>query len=100
MSVRCKRIVVILANVFRNSRPTHGRLPQSIGVWIGPEGDFTLDELKTIQASGALPISLGPLVLRVETAAIYCLSILNYELQAAAGIESKREKRGPDVPGA
>jgi 16S rRNA U1498 N3-methylase RsmE len=36
--------------------------------------------LKTIQNSGALPISLGNLVLRVETAAIYCLSVLNYEL--------------------
>jgi 16S rRNA (uracil1498-N3)-methyltransferase len=57
------------------------RLPQSVGIWIGPEGDFTLEELKTIQDSGALPISLGNLVLRVETAAIYCLSILNYELQ-------------------
>jgi 16S rRNA (uracil1498-N3)-methyltransferase len=78
----------------------HGHLPKSIGVWIGPEGDFTPGELKTIQASGAQPISLGPLVLRVETAAIYCLSILNYELQAAAGIEPKREKPGPDVPGA
>ena len=61
----------------------HGRLPQSVGIWIGPEGDFTLDELKAIQTSGALPISLGRLVLRVETAAIYCLSILNYELQVA-----------------
>jgi len=59
----------------------HRRLPQSVGVWIGPEGDFTLDELNAIQAAGALPISLGRLVLRVETAAIYCLSILNYELQ-------------------
>lgn len=58
----------------------YGRLPQSVAVWIGPEGDFTPDELGTIQSSGAQPISLGPLVLRVETAAIYCLSILNYEL--------------------
>ena len=66
---------------FREFEAKHGRLPQSIGVWIGPEGDFTLDELKAIQAGGALPISLGRLVLRVETAAIYCLSILNYELQ-------------------
>ena len=65
---------------FREFEAKHGRLPQSIGVWIGPEGDFTLDELKAIQAGGALPISLGRLVLRVETAAIYCLSILNYEL--------------------
>jgi 16S rRNA (uracil1498-N3)-methyltransferase len=85
---------------FQEFQAKHGHLPASIGVWIGPEGDFTPDELKTIQASGAQPISLGPLVLRVETAAIYCLSILNYELQAAAGIESKREKPGPDVPGA
>ncbi|MFZ0825957.1 MAG: RsmE family RNA methyltransferase [Verrucomicrobiia bacterium] len=60
----------------------HNRLPQSVGVWIGPEGDFTQEELDAIQASGALPISLGRLVLRVETAAMYCLSILNYELNA------------------
>jgi 16S rRNA (uracil1498-N3)-methyltransferase len=68
---------------FQEFQAKHKRLPQSVGVWIGPEGDFTLDELKAIQTSGALPISLGQLVLRVETAAIYCLSILNYELQAA-----------------
>ena len=69
--------------IFGEFETKHGRLPQSVGVWIGPEGDFTLDELKTIQNSGALPISLGNLVLRVETAVIYCLSILNYELNSA-----------------
>jgi 16S rRNA (uracil1498-N3)-methyltransferase len=68
---------------FQEFRAEYGRLPQSVAIWIGPEGDFTSDELKVIQASGVLPISLGPLTLRVETAAIYCLSILNYELQAA-----------------
>lgn len=56
------------------------RPPQSVAVWIGPEGDFTIEELNVIQTAGAVPISLGRLVLRVETAAIYCLSILNYEL--------------------
>jgi 16S rRNA (uracil1498-N3)-methyltransferase len=61
----------------------HGRLPQTVGVWIGPEGDFTLEELEAIETSGALPISLGRLVLRVETAAVYSLSILNYELNSA-----------------
>ncbi len=59
----------------------HGRLPHSAGVWIGPEGDFTLAELQTIEAAGAKPVTLGALTLRVETAAIYCLSFLNYELQ-------------------
>lgn len=67
--------------IFREFEKQNGCLPKNIGVWIGPEGDFTLDELQAIQNSGALPISLGRLVLRVETAAIYCLSILNYELQ-------------------
>jgi 16S rRNA (uracil1498-N3)-methyltransferase len=72
---------------FQEFQAKHGRLPQSAGVWIGPEGDFTPEELNAIQAAGALPISLGRLVLRVETAAIYCLSILNYELNSA--LESK-----------
>lgn len=55
-------------------------------VWIGPEGDFTTDEYQAIRVSGALPISLGPLVLRTDTAAIYCLSILNHELEAFAQV--------------
>ena len=65
---------------FQEFQTRSGRLPQSVAFWIGPEGDFTVDELKMIEASGASPVSLGPLTLRVETAAIYCLSILNYEL--------------------
>jgi 16S rRNA (uracil1498-N3)-methyltransferase len=59
----------------------HGRLPKSAAVWIGPEGDFTLEELQAIESAGAQPITLGDLTLRVETAAIYCLSFLNYELR-------------------
>jgi 16S rRNA (uracil1498-N3)-methyltransferase len=59
----------------------HGRRPRSVAIWIGPEGDLTLEELNLILAAGAKPITLGPLVLRVETAAIYCLSFLNYELR-------------------
>lgn len=59
----------------------HNRKPQTAAAWIGPEGDFTLAELKAIEAAGAKPITLGNLTLRVETAAVYCLSILNYELQ-------------------
>ena len=67
--------------ILREFETKHGRLPQSVGVWIGPEGDFTPAELAAIQAARALPISLGQLVLRVETATIYCLAFLNYELQ-------------------
>jgi 16S rRNA (uracil1498-N3)-methyltransferase len=55
--------------------------PGSIRIWIGPEGDFTDAELTAIRNAEARPISLGPLVLRSDTAAIYTLSIVSYELQ-------------------
>ncbi len=66
---------------FRNFIDSQRRFPKSICVWIGPEGDFTPRELDTIEKSGALPITLGPFVLRTETAAIYSLSVINYEAQ-------------------
>ena len=67
---------------FRAFQGQHSRMPRSVCVWIGPEGDFTPAETEAIRAQGALPITLGPLVLRAETAAVYCLSILSYELQS------------------
>jgi 16S rRNA (uracil1498-N3)-methyltransferase len=65
---------------FEKFSQEHGRLPRTLCCWIGPEGDFTADEYRLIRET-ARPITLGPLVLRTETAATYCLSILNYELQ-------------------
>ena len=67
-------------------RRERGSAPRSVAVWVGPEGDFTPAEIHAISGSGAWPITLGPLILRSETAAIYCLSILNYELQTAATV--------------
>lgn len=67
---------------FEQFQRNHGRAPRSIAVWVGPEGDFTPAEYAAIQQTGAHPITLGPLVLRVETAATWCLSVVNYELQA------------------
>lgn len=67
---------------FKRFELEHGRKPRSVCVWVGPEGDFTPEEVSTVLASGALPITLGKLVLRVETAATYCLSIINYEIQS------------------
>ncbi|HEY2083971.1 MAG TPA: RsmE family RNA methyltransferase [Verrucomicrobiae bacterium] len=69
---------------FQKFESQHGRNPQSACVWIGPEGDFTPAEVAAIVSAGALPMTLGRLVLRVETAATYCLSVLNYEIQAPA----------------
>jgi 16S rRNA (uracil1498-N3)-methyltransferase len=67
---------------FRAFHAQHRRHPDSVSIWIGPEGDFTPAETATVQSHGAVPITLGRLVLRTDTAAVYCLSILNYELQS------------------
>lgn len=64
-------------------RSRHQRAPVNVAVWIGPEGDFTPEELGAIQSAGAAAITLGSLTLRAETAAIYCLAVLDYELSAA-----------------
>ena len=58
----------------------HRHLPGSVLMLIGPEGDFTPAELALARHHGCRPITLGPIILRVETAAIYCLSVLSYEL--------------------
>ncbi|MEO7099153.1 MAG: 16S rRNA (uracil(1498)-N(3))-methyltransferase [Luteolibacter sp.] len=46
---------------------------------VGPEGDFSAEETSAALATGFLPVSLGSIVLRVETATIFCLSALRYE---------------------
>src|SRR4029077_11346495 len=58
----------------------HRDRPKSVLMMVGPEGDFTPAELALAKTHGCRPITLGPIILRVETAAIYCLSILSYEL--------------------
>jgi 16S rRNA (uracil1498-N3)-methyltransferase len=58
----------------------HGDRPSNVLMLVGPEGDFTPAELSLARSQGCRPITLGPVVLRVETASIYCLSILSYEL--------------------
>ena len=58
----------------------HGDRPATVLMRVGPEGDFTPAELSLARSHGCRPITLGPIVLRVETASIYCLSILSYEL--------------------
>jgi 16S rRNA (uracil1498-N3)-methyltransferase len=56
------------------------KLPAQVLVLVGPEGDFTPAELALAKSAGCRPITLGPIILRTETAAIYCLSVLSHEL--------------------
>jgi 16S rRNA (uracil1498-N3)-methyltransferase len=59
---------------------TAGKKPKSVLILVGPEGDFTPAEIALAKSHGCRPITLGPIVLRTETAAIYSLSVLSYEL--------------------
>ena len=59
--------------------------PKKILSLIGPEGDFTQDEVRQAVAKGAQPVSLGPEVLRSETAALYLLSVLRYHSSQVPG---------------
>ncbi|MCL2204245.1 MAG: 16S rRNA (uracil(1498)-N(3))-methyltransferase [Defluviitaleaceae bacterium] len=49
----------------------------SIGLWIGPEGGFSPEEITALIAAGATPITLGKRVLRTETAALAALAQIN-----------------------
>ena len=60
-----------------------GGKPASALILVGPEGDFTPAEISLAKSAGCRPITLGPIVLRTETAALYCLSVLSYELLTA-----------------
>ncbi len=43
-------------------------------IWIGPEGDFSPEEIRWSQEAGFVPISLGNRRLRTETAAVFAVS--------------------------
>jgi 16S rRNA (uracil1498-N3)-methyltransferase len=67
----------------RYLRSLEGKPPRSVSLLIGPEGDFSASELDLARSRGAVPVSYGSRVLRVETAAVYGLSILSYEFPSA-----------------
>jgi 16S rRNA (uracil1498-N3)-methyltransferase len=75
-----------LKKILANYSSEHQHRPQSVLMLIGPEGDFTPAELALARRHGCQPITLGPIVLRVETAAIYCLSVLSYELLMSSAV--------------
>jgi 16S rRNA (uracil1498-N3)-methyltransferase len=57
---------------------------------IGPEGGFGRDEIDRARAAGFWSVSLGKRVLRVETAALTALALLQYEKGALGGVASEK----------
>ena len=62
---------------------------RSILLFIGPEGDFSPGEVSQALEKRVRPVSLGPLVLRSETAALYALSVLGFFYREAV-LEGKK----------
>jgi len=75
---------IIFAALDKDAKPLKDILrsnlsPKNIAVFVGPKGDFSQKEISAAKVQGFKICSLGRSVLRVETAAIYILSCLNYE---------------------
>jgi 16S rRNA (uracil1498-N3)-methyltransferase len=75
--------LVLFAALDKDAEPLASVLkdikPKDISVFVGPEGDFSEQEISLAKKEGYRICSLGQLVLRVDTAVIYILSCLNYE---------------------
>lgn len=54
---------------------------KSLGIFIGPEGGFTREEVEKALAAGASAITLGHRILRTETAGMAVISIIMFELE-------------------
>lgn len=54
--------------------------PFSINLFIGPEGGFTADEVDLARSYGIHPVTLGPRILRAETAGLVAAAVILYEL--------------------
>lgn len=76
-----KKQLNLICSLSNDTKPLNCYLNQEINnilFIIGPEGGFSTQEEKFLIENGFKPTTLGKRVLRVETAAIYVASIINY----------------------
>jgi len=60
-------------------RVNQGRM--KVAVWIGPEGGFTAQEAASAQQAGIQVVTLGPRILRMETAAVAATVLVIHQLE-------------------
>ncbi len=53
----------------------------NVAILIGPEGGIDSSELDYLKEKGFIPCALGPRILRTETAPLYALSAISYEME-------------------
>ena len=62
-----------------------GDRPLAASLFVGPEGGFAEDEVRLAREAGCVPISLGPRILRSETAGIVAAALVMHELGEMGG---------------
>lgn len=70
-----------IKNFARNFKGESKSESESVGIFIGPEGGFTENEINLAIQSNVLPVTLGNRILRTETAGIFTSIILLYEME-------------------
>lgn len=61
---------------------SHHQRVTSVGLFIGPEGGFSDEEVTAAIQHSCIPTTLGDLILRTETAAIVSVALVQYELKS------------------
>jgi 16S rRNA (uracil1498-N3)-methyltransferase len=62
-----------------------GEPPSAVAVAVGPEGGFAAAEVDAARAAGFVVATLGPRILRAETAAVVALALLGYAVGDLGG---------------
>ncbi|MDQ4149272.1 MAG: 16S rRNA (uracil(1498)-N(3))-methyltransferase [Actinomycetota bacterium] len=81
MSARSPRCLIASPSADASFRQAMGDRPHDgLTLIVGPEGGFGPDEVADFAEAGAIPVRLGPQILRTETAPLVLASIALYEL--------------------
>ncbi|MEK6733395.1 MAG: RsmE family RNA methyltransferase [Candidatus Omnitrophota bacterium] len=75
--------LVIFAAIDKDAKPLKSLMkgvnPDSVSIFVGPEGDFSPKEISMATGYGFEIASLGKLILKSDTAGVYILACLAYE---------------------
>lgn len=71
-----------LKNILRSNNKL-----KKVAIMIGPEGGFEEAEIIAAKSAGIIPVTLGPRILRTETAGFVALSVLMYEIGDLGGVQ-------------
>jgi 16S rRNA (uracil1498-N3)-methyltransferase len=70
--------LLLLDEEERNERLGTAAGDGAVALVVGPEGGLAREEVHLLRELGGVPVSLGPLVLRTETAGLAALAVLRH----------------------